>query len=59
MRERIHACSRSFLISFLRIADVSYGRFIAMRCNLICQRIFSTVGDRQEGRDLNAETVSS
>ena len=53
-------CSRSFLVQlFLTIAGVSYGRFMAMRCKLICQRIFRTVGDRQEGRDLNAETVRS
>ena len=40
-------CIRSFLVElFLRIAGVSYGRFMAMRCKLICQRIFSTVGDR-------------
>jgi len=32
---------------------------MATRFKLICQRIFRTVGDRQEGRDLNAETVSS
>ena len=24
-----------------------------MHCKLICQRIFRTVGDRKEGRDLN------
>ena len=53
-------CIRSFLVQlFLRIAGVSYGRFMATRCKLICQRIFSTVGDRWEGRDLNGETVSS
>jgi hypothetical protein len=27
--------------------------------DLICQRIFRTVGDRQEGRDLNDETVGA
>jgi len=31
---------------FLRIAGVSYGLFMAMRCRLICQRVFGTVGDR-------------
>jgi len=31
---------------FLRIAGVSYGRFMATRCKLICQRILGTVGDR-------------
>ena len=47
-------CSRSFLVQlFLRIAGVSYGRFMATRCKFICQRIFRTVGDRKEGRDLN------
>jgi len=30
-----------------------------MRCKLICQRIFRTVGDGYEGRDLNGETVRS
>jgi len=29
-----------------------------MRCKLICQRIFRTVGDRQEGRDLNEKTLA-
>jgi len=39
-------CRRSLLVMlFLRIAGVSYGRFIAMRCKLICQHIFRTVGD--------------
>ena len=39
-------CRRSLLVMlFLRIAGVSYGRFIAMRCKLICQNIFRTVGD--------------
>jgi len=28
-----------------------------MLCRLICQRIFRTVGDRQEGRDLNEKTL--
>jgi len=32
---------------------------MVMRCKLICQRIFGNVGDRKEGRDLNAETVRS
>ena len=27
----------------------------AMHCKLICQRIFGTVGDRKEGRDLNGK----
>ena len=41
------SCSRSFLVElFIRIAGVSYGLFMAMRCKLICQRIFGTVGDR-------------
>ena len=35
------------------LAGVSYGRFIDMRCKLMCQRVSRTVGDRQEGRDLN------
>jgi len=40
-------CSRSFLVLlFLRIAGVSHGRFMAMRCKLICQRISRNVGDR-------------
>jgi len=34
------------LILFIRIAGVSYGRFIATRCKLICQRLLGTVGDR-------------
>ena len=39
--------SRSFLVQlFLRIAGVSYGPVHGMRCKLICQRIFRTVGDR-------------
>jgi hypothetical protein len=45
-REQCPYCRRTFLIYFfLRIAGVSYGRFKAMRCKLICQRIFRTVGD--------------
>jgi len=40
-------CSRTLLVLlFLRIAGVSYGRFMAMRCKLICQRVLRTVGDR-------------
>ena len=35
------------VLLFLRIARVSYGLFMAMRCKLICQRIFRTVGDRR------------
>ena len=31
----------------------------AMRCKLICQSIFRTVGDRQEGRDLNEKTLAA
>jgi len=31
---------------FPGIAGVSYGRFMAMRCKLIYQRIFRTVADR-------------
>ena len=31
----------------------------AMHCKLICQRIFGTVGDREEGRDLNEETLGA
>jgi len=30
---------------------------MAMRCKLICQRIFRTVGDK-EGRDLNEKTLA-
>ena len=53
-------CSRSFFVQlFVRIAGVSYGRFMATRCRLAYQRIFRNFGDRQEGRDLNGETVSS
>ena len=26
---------------------------------LICQRVFRTVGDRQEGRDLNKKTLGA
>jgi len=32
---------------------------MAMRCKLICQRIFRTVGDRLEGRDLNEKTLGA
>jgi len=32
---------------------------MAMHCELICQNIFSTVGDRQEGRDLNEKTLAA
>ena len=43
----LYCCSRSFLVYlFLRIAGVSYGRFIATRCRLICRCILGTVGDR-------------
>ena len=53
-------CSRSLFVQlFLRIAGVSYGRFMAMRCKLICQRVLRTVGDRQEGRDLNEKTLAA
>jgi len=32
---------------------------MAMRCKLICQRIFRTVGDREGGgRDLNEKTLA-
>jgi len=30
-----------------------------MHCKLICQRIFRTVGDREEGRDLNEKTLAA
>ena len=30
-----------------------------MHCQLICQRIFGTVGDRQEGRDLNEKRLGA
>jgi len=30
-----------------------------MRCKLICQCKFRTVGDRQEGRDLNEKTLAA
>jgi len=30
-----------------------------MRCKLICQRMFRTVGDRKEGRDLNEKTLGA
>jgi len=40
-------CSWTFLLYlFLRIAGINYRRFMAMRCGLICQRIFRTVGNR-------------
>ena len=29
-----------------------------MLCKLICQRIFRTVGDRKEGRDLKEKTLA-
>jgi len=32
---------------------------MAMRCKLICERIFRTVGDRKERRDLNEKTVAA
>jgi len=32
---------------------------MAMRFRLICQRIFRTVGDRWEGRDLNEKTLGA
>ena len=32
---------------------------MAMRCKLICQRIFMTVGGREEGRDLNEKTLGA
>jgi len=41
------SCSRSFsVLLFLMLAGVSYGRFMAMCCKLICQRILGTFGDR-------------
>jgi len=53
-------CSRKLLIYLFRsIAGVSYRRFMPMRCKLICQRIFRTVGDREEGRDLNEKTLAA
>ena len=30
-----------------------------MYCKLICQRIFGTVGNRKEGRDLNEKTLAA
>ena len=40
-------CNLSILVQLLlRITSVSYGRFMAMRCKLICQRILGTVGGR-------------
>ena len=30
-----------------------------MSCKLICQRIFRTVGDRLEGRELSEETLGA
>ena len=52
--------SRSFLVYlFVRLAGVSYGLFIATRCELICQRVFRTVVIGRGGRDLNGETVGS
>ena len=30
-----------------------------MSCKLICQRVFGTVGDRKEGRDLNEKTLGA
>ena len=30
-----------------------------MRCKLICQRIFGTFGDRNDGRDLNEKTLGA
>ena len=45
-------CSRSFLVQlFIRTAGVSYGRLMAMRCKLICQRICRTVGERFKHRN--------
>jgi len=32
---------------------------MAMRCKLICQRMFKTVGDRKEGTDLNEKTLAA
>jgi len=41
-------CNRIFFIYlFIRVADVSYGRLMEMRCRLICQSIYRTVGDRR------------
>jgi len=30
-----------------------------MHCKLICQCIFSTIGDSKEGRDLNEKTLGA
>jgi len=30
-----------------------------LQCKLICQRVFGTVGDRQEERDLNEKTLAA
>jgi len=30
-----------------------------MHCKFICQRIFGTIGDRKEGRDLNEKTLGA
>ena len=32
---------------------------MAMHYRLICQRIFGTIGDRKEGRDLNEKTLAA
>ena len=32
---------------------------MAMRCKLTCQRVFRTVVDRSEGRDLNVKTLAA
>jgi len=49
---KCNSCSRSFLVQlFLRI--------VGMHCKLICQRIFRTVGDRKEWRDLNEKTLGA
>jgi len=50
---------QSLIYLFLRIADVSYGRFMTMLCKLNCRRISRIVGDRQEGRDLNERTLGA
>ena len=51
------------LYSFLRFAGDSYGRFTAVLLGLICQCMFRTIGDRQEGvvrgRYLNGKMVGS
>ena len=50
----------SFLVYlFLRIADVSYGRFMTMLCKINCRRILRIAGDRQEVRDLNEKTLGA